>query len=118
MFGLGPTELIIGLIVVLLLFGAKRIPEIAGSFGKSIKEFKLVGKPTKRVDARDKVTGRAIYAGDIRRPGMLYAATERSMYVSYDHGRNWESLKRNLPPVPVHDIALRAGRQRAPQIRR
>ena len=40
MFGLGPTELIIGLIVVLLLFGAKRIPEIAGSFGKSIKEFK------------------------------------------------------------------------------
>lgn len=40
MFGLGPTELVIGLIVVLLLFGAKRIPEIAGSFGKSIKEFK------------------------------------------------------------------------------
>jgi sec-independent protein translocase protein TatA len=40
MFGLGPTELFIGLIIVLLLFGAKRIPEIAGSFGKSIKEFK------------------------------------------------------------------------------
>jgi TatA/E family protein of Tat protein translocase len=33
MFGLGPTELFIGLVVVLLLFGAKRIPEIAGSFG-------------------------------------------------------------------------------------
>lgn len=40
MFGLGPTELIIGLIIILLLFGAKRIPEIAGSFGKGIKEFK------------------------------------------------------------------------------
>jgi len=41
MFGnFGATELILGLIVVLLLFGAKRIPEIAGSFGKSIKEFK------------------------------------------------------------------------------
>ena len=40
MFGLGPTELIVGLVVVLLLFGAKRIPEIAGSFGKGIKEFK------------------------------------------------------------------------------
>ncbi len=40
MFGLGPTELFIGLIIVLLLFGAKRIPEIAGSFGKGIKEFK------------------------------------------------------------------------------
>ena len=44
---------------------------------------------------------------DLARPGMLYAATERSMYVSYDFGRNWQSLKRNLPPVPVHDIALR-----------
>jgi sec-independent protein translocase protein TatA len=40
MFGMGPTEMIIALVVVLLLFGAKRIPEIAGSFGKGIKEFK------------------------------------------------------------------------------
>jgi sec-independent protein translocase protein TatA len=40
MFGLGPTELMIGLVIVLLVFGAKRIPEIAGSFGKGIKEFK------------------------------------------------------------------------------
>lgn len=43
---------------------------------------------------------------DLARPGMLYAATERSMYLSYDFGRHWQSLKRNLPPVPVHDIAL------------
>jgi hypothetical protein len=43
---------------------------------------------------------------DLARPGMVYAATERSMYLSYDYGRTWESLKRNLPPVPVHDIAL------------
>jgi sec-independent protein translocase protein TatA len=40
MFGMGPTEMIIALVVVLLLFGAKRIPEIAGSFGKGIREFK------------------------------------------------------------------------------
>jgi photosystem II stability/assembly factor-like uncharacterized protein len=44
---------------------------------------------------------------DLHRPGMLYAATERSMYVSYDAGRSWKSLRKNLPPVPVHDIALR-----------
>ena len=44
---------------------------------------------------------------DLVRPGLLYAATERSMYVSYDAGDHWMSLKRNLPPVPVHDIALR-----------
>ena len=39
-FNLGGTEMFLGLVIVLLLFGAKRIPEIAGSFGKGIKEFK------------------------------------------------------------------------------
>ena len=37
-FGMG--EMLILLVVVLLLFGAKRIPEIAGSLGKGINEFK------------------------------------------------------------------------------
>ena len=36
----GPMEIGLLLVVCLLLFGAKRIPEIAGSFGKGIKEFK------------------------------------------------------------------------------
>jgi sec-independent protein translocase protein TatA len=41
MFGnLGFTEILLIMMVFLLLFGAKRIPEIAGSFGKGIKEFK------------------------------------------------------------------------------
>jgi isoquinoline 1-oxidoreductase len=44
---------------------------------RSAKEFKVIGKPTKRVDGREKVTGRAIYAGDVRRPGMLYARVLR-----------------------------------------
>lgn len=37
---IGFPEIVIILLIVLLLFGAKRIPEIAGSFGKGIKEFK------------------------------------------------------------------------------
>ena len=41
MFGnLGMGELVVVLIIVLVLFGAKRIPEISGSFGKGIREFK------------------------------------------------------------------------------
>jgi len=36
----GPVELILILLVVLLLFGAKRLPEIARSLGQSIREFK------------------------------------------------------------------------------
>jgi len=37
---LGMGEIFLILLVILLFFGAKRIPEIAGSFGKGIKEFK------------------------------------------------------------------------------
>jgi sec-independent protein translocase protein TatA len=37
---LGFTEILLILIAVLLLFGARRIPEIMGSMGKGIKEFK------------------------------------------------------------------------------
>lgn len=37
---MGPLEIGLILLVVLLLFGAKRIPEIAGSMGKGIREFK------------------------------------------------------------------------------
>ncbi len=39
-FNLGFGEVILIGMVILLFFGAKRIPEIAGSFGKGIKEFK------------------------------------------------------------------------------
>jgi isoquinoline 1-oxidoreductase len=39
---------------------------------KTPAEFKVMGKPAARRDARDKVTGKAQYAGDIRLPGMLY----------------------------------------------
>ncbi|MXW15649.1 MAG: twin-arginine translocase TatA/TatE family subunit [Rhodothermaceae bacterium] len=40
MFGLGPMEIAIILLIVLVLFGAKRIPEVARGLGKGIREFK------------------------------------------------------------------------------
>jgi sec-independent protein translocase protein TatA len=39
-FGLGYQELLIILVIVLVLFGANRLPELAKSLGKSVKEFK------------------------------------------------------------------------------
>jgi isoquinoline 1-oxidoreductase subunit beta len=41
---------------------------------KKPSEWKLAGKPTRRLDVRDKITGQSIYAIDVRLPGMLYAA--------------------------------------------
>ncbi|HEX9747827.1 MAG TPA: twin-arginine translocase TatA/TatE family subunit [Methylomirabilota bacterium] len=40
MFGLGYQELLLILVIVLILFGAQRLPDLARSLGGSIKEFK------------------------------------------------------------------------------
>jgi nicotinate dehydrogenase subunit B len=40
---------------------------------RSAAQFRIIGRPTHRLDGREKVTGEARYAADIRLPGMLYA---------------------------------------------
>lgn len=40
MFGIGTQELLIIFLIILLLFGANRIPEIARAMGKGIRDFK------------------------------------------------------------------------------
>ena len=55
---------------------------------RSAKEFSVMGQPATRVDSHEKVTGRAKYAGDIRRDGMLYARILRPPV----HGATRKSL--------------------------
>lgn len=45
--GFGPEKMIFILLVLMLVFGTKRLPEIGGAFGRSIREFK------KSLDGRD-----------------------------------------------------------------
>ncbi|PYN24205.1 MAG: twin-arginine translocase TatA/TatE family subunit [Candidatus Rokuibacteriota bacterium] len=51
MFGLGTQELVIILIIVLVLFGANRLPDLARSLGSSVKEFKKGVNEVKGEDA-------------------------------------------------------------------
>jgi photosystem II stability/assembly factor-like uncharacterized protein len=41
------------------------------------------------------------------RPGLLYAGTERSVYVSFDSGDNWQPLRFNLPATSVRDLIVK-----------
>ncbi|MBA2687979.1 MAG: glycosyl hydrolase, partial [Gemmatimonadaceae bacterium] len=51
---------------------------------------------------------RVVREDPVRR-GLLYAGTERSVWISFNEGATWQSLRRNLPLVPVHDFAVREG---------
>ncbi len=42
---------------------------------------------------------------DPKRPGLLYAGTESGMYISFDDGASWTGFQRNLPIVPITDLA-------------
>jgi len=55
---------------------------------KGVSEFNFIGKPLNRSDAREKVTGKAKYTGDIRIPGMVYAKVLRPPA----HGAKLKSL--------------------------
>ncbi len=44
---------------------------------------------------------------DPTRPGLLYAASERTVYVSWDDGANWSPLSQNLPVTQVSDIRVK-----------
>jgi sec-independent protein translocase protein TatA len=50
MFGIGMPELIVILVIVLIIFGAGKLPEIGGAIGKGIKNFKKSVRDQDEVD--------------------------------------------------------------------
>ncbi|MCY7360338.1 MAG: glycosyl hydrolase, partial [Rudanella sp.] len=48
-----------------------------------------------------------VVRADPKRKGLLYAGTEKGVWVSFDDGDNWSKLQLNLPPVPIHDLAVK-----------
>jgi photosystem II stability/assembly factor-like uncharacterized protein len=43
---------------------------------------------------------------DPERRGLLFAGTERAVFVSFDDGDHWQSLQLNLPPASMRDLAI------------
>ncbi len=55
MFGLGPAELIIIAIIVILIFGAKRLPDVGKGLGGAIREFRNVKKEFSKTAPEDAI---------------------------------------------------------------
>jgi sec-independent protein translocase protein TatA len=55
-FGLGPTELIVILVILLVLFGGSKLPSLAKGLGQSMKEFKKAQKEAEAEDEAPKTT--------------------------------------------------------------
>ena len=56
---------------------AAKLPVPANPKRKDAKDYKFIGKPIKRIDSKDKVSGRAGFGIDVRRPAMLHAVVAR-----------------------------------------
>lgn len=53
MFGIGMPELLIILVIILIIFGAGKLPEIGGAIGKGIRNFKNSFQETDEVDGTE-----------------------------------------------------------------
>src|SRR6185437_9257625 len=54
---------------------------------------------------RDERTGSwvNVLRADSKQPGLLFAGTETTVYVSFDNGDHWQSLRQNLPSTSIRD---------------
>lgn len=48
-----------------------------------------------------------VVRADPKRQGLLYAGTERGMFVSFDDGNSWKPFQMNLPIVPITDLTIK-----------
>jgi sec-independent protein translocase protein TatA len=63
MFGFGMPELIVILVIILVVFGAGKLPEIGSALGKSIKNFKRAS------DGKDEIEIKAKKEDDVKKEG-------------------------------------------------
>jgi hypothetical protein len=76
-------------------------------FAPYIYVTKDYGKHWSRADnGIDSLSYVQVVRSDLTRKGLLYAGTEKGVYVSWDDGGHWQSLQLNLPIASVRDLAV------------
>jgi sec-independent protein translocase protein TatA len=77
MFGIGMPELIIIGIIILIIFGAKRIPEIGKGLGGAIREFKNIGKEIRGPEPKKADSAKLIEAKKSSEPSIESMVTKK-----------------------------------------
>lgn len=54
MFTVGPTQILLVLVLILVIFGAKKLPEIGGGLGKAIRNFRKASTEPDEIDITEK----------------------------------------------------------------
>jgi hypothetical protein len=93
-----------------LALEASRLPPPASPRLKSPSEFRLLGKPMKRIDGPDIVTGRARYGIDVRIPNMVFASIERAPVLGARIVKIDDAAARRSPGV-IDVLPVRSGIQ-------
>ena len=79
MFGLGTTELIVIGVIVFLIFGAKRLPEIGKGLGGAIREFRQVKREISDIGEDNKDKGTDQKGGQNETPALENKLAEKVM---------------------------------------
>ena len=91
-----------------LAAAAAKLPAPAKVKLKDPKDWKLIGKPTHRLDSPAKITGQAKFGIDVRRPGMLVALVARSPYFG-GKVKSFRAEKAKAIPGVVDVVAIPSG---------
>jgi isoquinoline 1-oxidoreductase beta subunit len=90
---------------------AEAAAKIAPPTGVALKDpsqFRIIGKPCKRLDTPEKTTGRAVFGIDVRVPNMLYAATARCP-VFGGKVASFDATKAKAMPGVKHVVEIASG---------
>lgn len=87
---------------------AAKMPAPPAAKRKDAKDYKFIGKPTKRIDSGEKVNGRARFGIDVRRPGMLHAVVARCPVIG-GKVKSFEAAKTKAVPGVKDAVQISTG---------
>jgi len=94
MFGLGPTELIIIAVIILLIFGAKRLPGIGKTLGETLKEVRNIKKEIDPKETVEKVQDDKEATEDKDSPSSLEAKIVNGVLEQIPGVRKFKNIKK------------------------